>query len=348
MSTALAHSAPAAEVVWEQLGTTIVLRVTDRETLGVARAATRAELDAIDLACSRFRADSELSRLNAAAGRPTLVSDLLADAIAVALRAAALTDGAVDPTIGRAIEICGYDRDWPLLDRGLDAGVRAEVRAEIPAGVRTGLGAGVRAGAGAAAPVLVGRAHGDWRAIRVDQAGTLVSVPAPIKLDLGATAKAWAADRAARAAADAAGCGVLVAVGGDLAVEGPPPAQGWPVLVTDDHRASPSATGQRVNVAEGGLATSSVTVRRWRRGAREMHHIIDPASGAPAESPWRTVSVAAASCTDANIAATAAIVKGEAAIEWLEASGLPSRLVSTAGSVVCLNGWPAEQAEATA
>jgi FAD:protein FMN transferase len=170
-----------------------------------------------------------------------------------------------------------------------------------------------------------------------------VRLPAGISLDLGATAKAWAADRAAEAAARAGGCGALVAVGGDLATAGAAPEEGWPVLVTDDHRADPSAPGQRVRVAGGGLATSSVTVRRWRRDGREMHHIIDPSSGAPARSRWRTVSVAAGSCADANVAATAAIVKSGEAIDWLESTGLPARLVATDGATRRLGGWPAEE-----
>ena len=164
-------------------------------------------------------------------------------------------------------------------------------------------------------------------------------------LDLGATAKAWAADRGARAVWDAARCGVLVEPrrrhrhrrGGG---SGPP--GGWQIHVTDDHRSGPDAPGQTVAIADGGLATSSVAVRRWRRGGQTMHHIIDPSSGAPARGPWRTVSVAAADCTDANIAATAALVRGERAPAWLDALGLPARLVAHDGAVLRLGDWPLE------
>jgi FAD:protein FMN transferase len=168
-------------------------------------------------------------------------------------------------------------------------------------------------------------------------------VPRGVTLDLGATAKALAADRAAARAASAAGCGVLVGFGGDLAVAGPAPAGGWRVRVTDDHLAGPEAPGQVVAITDGGLATSSLAVRRWRRGGRWLHHIMDPATGAPAGAYWRTVSVAAGSCLDANAATTAAMVKGRTAADWLSRSALPARLVRLDGSLLTVAGWPADR-----
>ncbi len=156
-------------------------------------------------------------------------------------------------------------------------------------------------------------------------------IPAGVKLDLGATAKAWAADRASRAVYEATGCGVLVGLGGDMATAGPAPAQGWRIHVTDDHRAGPWAPGQTITIEGGGLATSSTTVRRWSHEGQAMHHIIDPSTGAPARSVWRTVSVAALDCADANIAATAAILRGPEAPAWLDGMGLPARLVGCEG-----------------
>jgi len=123
-------------------------------------------------------------------------------------------------------------------------------------------------------------------------------------------------------------------------VAGPPPARGWAVRITDDHAAGPDADGQTVLVQSGGLATSSTTVRRWARGGEDVHHVIDPRTGRPAAEVWRTVSVAAASCVDANIASTAAVIRGEAAPAWLESLGLPARLVLPEGSVVRVGGWP--------
>jgi thiamine biosynthesis lipoprotein len=288
-----------ASATWGALGTTAAVVVTDPRALAAARAAVEAELRAIDAACSRFRADSELSRLNRAAGRPVRLSPLLAEAVATALRAARLTRGAVDPTVGGAVIAAGYDRDFATLPPR--------------------------------APAAAVRVPG-WRVVRLGAGGT-IRMPAGVTLDLGATAKALAADRAARAAAAAAGCGVLVSLGGDLATAGP--ASRWRVRVTDDHGADEG--GEVVEIAGGGLATSSTTVRRWAGG----HHIVDPATGAPARATWRTVSVAAATCIDANVASTAAIVLGGAAPGWLAERRLPARLCARDGDVTRVAGWPA-------
>jgi thiamine biosynthesis lipoprotein len=294
---------------WEALGTTVSVAVSEARALGGARAAVESELTAIDLSCSRFRDDSELSRLNAMAGRPVPVGPLLIEAVLVALRAAELTDGAVDPTIGQALLLAGYDRDFA-------AGLREHV------------------------PRVLARRVPGWRGVSVDRALRRVTIPRGVRLDLGATAKALAADRAAAAAAEATGgVGVLVNLGGDIAVAGSAPSGGWPVQVADDHRAPAGAPGQSLTIHSGALATSSTTVRRW---GRTSHHIIDPQTGRPAESRWRTVSVAAGSCVDANTASTAAIVQGDDAPAWLEARGLPARLVDHHGDVLPVASWPEE------
>ena len=171
-------------------------------------------------------------------------------------------------------------------------------------------------------------------------------MPAGVRLDLGATAKALAADRAAEQAGAAAGCGVLVSLGGDMATAGEPPAAGWPVRVTDWHAAPLDADGQTVRLPGGALATSSTTVRRWARGGEQLHHVLDPRTGRPAAVVWRTVSVAAATCVDANIASTASVIRGERSPSWLESVGLPARLVRQDGSVVRAAGWPGEDQEA--
>ena len=144
-------------------------------------------------------------------------------------------------------------------------------------------------------------------------------MPAGVEIDLGATAKALAADRA-RAAVRATGAGVLVNLGGDLAVAGRRPADGWPVLVTDDHRSPVDGEGQTIAIR---AAASPPRARPCAAGARSRghHHIVDPRSGLPAAEVWRTVSVAAARCVDANTARTAAIVRGRDAPPWLEAAG---------------------------
>ena len=125
-------------------------------------------------------------------------------------------------------------------------------------------------------------------------------------------------------------------------MSGPAPAGGWRIRVTDDHRSDPSAPGQTVSIPSGGLATSSTAVRRWSHAGRTMHHIIDPATGEPARATWRTVSAAAASCADANIATTAALVRGAPALDWLAELGLPARLVAEDGRVQVVGDWPAQ------
>ena len=324
----------------------MVLRVTEPLWLPRASAILARELDAIDRACSRFRDDSDLTRVNAhAGGRPVPVAPLLVEALQVALRAAELTDGDVDPTVGAALVLAGYDRDFSLMQQRAGAkrsAGRGGIALRGPARARRGVGA-ADGGAPAhtpAPPTLIARRLSGHRTVELDAARSTVRVPSGILLDLGATAKAWAADRGARAVWAAARCGVLVSLGGDIATAGPAPAGGWRIHVTDDHRSGPDAPGQTVAIADGGLATSSVAVRRWQRGAQTMHHIIDPSSGAPARGPWRTVSVAAADCTDANIAATAALVRGRRAPAWLDALGLPARLVAHDGAVLRIGDWP--------
>ena len=313
---------------WEALGTSVVLQVTDPAALAAARLLVERELEAIDRACSRFRADSDLTRVNDAGGRPVRVDPLLIEAMGVALRAAELTDGDVDPTIGAALELAGYDRDWSLL-----APAREDAAPAAPPGENM---------EPAAPPLIRARVRAGWRTVELDPQRMTIRVPAPIRLDLGATAKAWAADRAAHAAAQATCVGVLLSLGGDIATCGAAPEGGWRVHVTDDHRSGPSAPGQTITITSGGLATSSTAVRRWSHEGATRHHIIDPGTQEPVARTWRTASVAAANCVDANIASTAALVRAADAPAWLKALGLPARLVDPAGRVRAVGDWPAE------
>jgi thiamine biosynthesis lipoprotein len=169
-----------------------------------------------------------------------------------------------------------------------------------------------------------------------------VLLPPGVTLDLGASAKAFAADRFAGRIAAETGAGALVSLGGDVAVAGPAPAGGWVIGVDDDHAVPPEQASSYVAVDAGGVASSGIRVRRWRLGATELHHIVDPRTGRPSRSPWSTVAVAAASCLDANAASTAAIVLGPAAPGWLAARSLPGRLVRLDGSVLTVGGWPSE------
>ena len=305
-------STTEASVSFPVFGTTGTLTVTRSDALAAACGLVDAQLAQIDLACSRFRADSELSRLNDARGAPTQVSKLFAEALRVALRAAELTGGGVDPTCGRALIELGYDRDFGNIN---------------PASIRM--------------PAVVAPVPG-WHRIGFDPDRRLVRLPAGILLDLGATAKAWAADLCAELVAGRLGCGVLVSLGGDVAAAGPAPDGGWQIRVTDDQAAPADEPAETVAIRSGGLATSSTIVRAWSRDGRTVHHIVNPVTGESAQSCWRTVSVAAATCVDANTASTAAIIRDARAPGWLEDAGLPARLVHIGGCVVRIAGWPGE------
>ena len=314
--TSPAAAEPAAHSDWQALGTQVRLVVTDPGRLPDGCSLLTADLAAVDAACSRFRADSELVTVNATApGRAdgVPISPLLAEAVAVALGAARQTGGDVDPTVGAAMAAAGYDRDFALIPQ-----------------------------AGPPRRLTVRQVPG-WRQVRLDADALRLWLPAAAQLDLGATAKAWAADRSAGRLAERLGCGVLVSLGGDIAVAGAAPRGGWRIRVQDvtgRPEDPPSGPAAVVSISAGGLATSSTAARRWRRGGDVIHHILDPRTGLPAAPVWRTVSVAAARCVAANTASTAAIIKGRSAVDWLAGHQLPSRLVTSDGVIVTVAGWP--------
>jgi thiamine biosynthesis lipoprotein len=291
------------------LGTTATVVTADEWALDSAADEVHRELADIDRTCSRFRDDSDLEKVNAAAGTWVRVDLLLIEAVEVALRAAHITGGLVDPTIGTPMRDVGYDRDFTEVIEG--------GRARIPSWI--------------AAP--------GWDLVEVRRDLASIRVAPGVRIDLGSTAKALAADRSSIRASVATGTGVLVGLGGDIAVAGPPPTDGWPVGIAEDHAGEP-APGETISIFSGGVATSSTTVRRWTQGGTSVHHILDPRSGRPANGIWRAVSVCAASCVDANIASTASIVAGERDPGWLERQGLPARLVRQDGTILRLGGWP--------
>lgn len=281
-----------AAAQWELWTTTVRVVVSDATALAEATALVRSVLADVEAAASRFRADSEVSRIGRSRATEHEVSPLLAAMVGAALGAAAATGGRVDPTIG------------------------------------TGL-----ARLGATAPALrastVRRAT--WRDVSLD--GTTLRLPAGTLLDLGATGKAYAADRAAELVAGTLGCGALVSLGGDIRATGS--AEPWTVLVRD--RAD--QPGSLVDLpGDGAVATSSSLHRTL--GPELAHHVIDPLTDRSVAKLWRTVSVAADSCVEANTWSTAALVAGADAPEVLDGTGLPARLVAADGSVRHLGGWP--------
>jgi len=296
------------------IGTTAVVAVTDASFAERSESILREELDAIDATCSRFRGDSELASLHKSGGRSIKVSPLLFEAIRVALEVAELTGGAVDPTVGRSLESLGYNRDFEEVLRD-DTALEAH---DPPPG---------------------------WQIVELDPMRRMVRVPEGVHLDLGASAKALVADRAAGRIADQSRCGVLVSVGGDVAVAGKAPEGGWPIGIAVDSSAPTRFVDQVVSIVSGGLASSSTAVRTWTRGTRRLHHIVDPATGEPAVPYWTLVSATGRTCVEANAASTASIVWGHGALEGLETLGQAARLLRFDGKVFTVNGWPEDSTD---
>ena len=286
------------------------MAVAEADALPAAMHLARDHAARVDEACSRFRADSELSRLNQQACGWVTVGPVLATALGAALWAAEASEGLVDPTVGGALVQAGYDRDFAAL---------------IPA---------------SAAPVG-NPARTSWRDIEFDLARSRARTPVGVSLDLGATAKALFADQAATQIAAVTGCGVLVSAGGDLAMAGPTPPGGWAVGVAEHHAGAPTSS---IVVEGGGIATSGTSARTWQRGQTLHHHVIDPRTGRSADTQWRTATVAAATALGANVAATASVVIGIGAPEWLSGRGLAALLVSRDGIEVRVGGWPDAEA----
>ena len=327
-TTASATASDAAHAVgteFRAIGATVRLLTTDPRALAPATDLLRRHLEALDLAASRFRLDSEVSRLAAAAAdgpAHLYASPVLAGSVRAALHAARITHGLVDPTVGAAVVVSGYDADIDV--------VRAR---RGPSGTATGTGT--------PAP--------GWRTVTIEPNG-LLTVPRGCLLDLGASAKAHAADVVADQLAAHLPGGFLVNLGGDIALSGDSPLDGWSVAVErpdpSDGHVGPAR--QVVVLASGqGIATSSTRLRTWPGADGEArHHIVDPRTGRTAPAHWAQVTCVAATALEANAASTAAVVLGADAPEWLTAHGIPARLERVDGSVVHTPGWPDPSEEA--
>jgi thiamine biosynthesis lipoprotein len=289
--------------VWPVWGTSARLVLTEPALLPIARILIDKELLAVEQACSRFLPDSEIRRAETAIS--VRVSPLLRELVATALLAAKRTAGAVDPTVGGCLEGLGYDRDLRLV-LAVDRIVAAEI---VPAP--------------------------GWRSVQLH--GDHLTVPPGVRLDLGATAKAWSADWCAQLIAEQLHCGVLIALGGDIATAGSGPSHCWQVLVQD----MAEDPADVISLPSGGaIATSSTRSRRWTADGATHHHIVDPRHGRSVSEHWRSVTVAAHTCVDANTMSTAALVQGTAAVEWLRDRGVPARLLDRDGTLTRLR-WPA-------
>lgn len=306
-----------AHTSWTVWGLDAVVTVTQPAVLAAAEGIVQATVAEIDEACSRFRDDSELATLQPGLGAGARVSPLLAMLVEGALDAARCTDGDVDPTLGRDLDALGYDRDIlsvQLFPQHDEPEILTPPDAQAfprPAG---------------------------WTRVGID--GRILTVPEDLRLDLGATAKAIAADRAASRVCSELGSGVMVSLGGDLATAGPGPDGGWQVIVQD----LDIDPAQQLTLVSGfGMATSSTQKRRWQHAGTQVHHILDPRFGVPAAPVWRSVTVAAPSCLEANAFTAAGIVRGFAAVDWFRDRGIAGRFVDQQGRTIATGGWPSEQ-----
>jgi thiamine biosynthesis lipoprotein len=301
------------------LGTYLFLCTRRAADLEPARRIAREILEDVDRTCSRFRADSDLSRANAEAGHWVRVDPVLVAAVTAACAAALQTGGLVHPLLGRTMVQLGYDRDLAELTPVTgDRAVMVPWPAETPD-------------------------PESWREIGLDPEGA-IRVPAGTALDLGSTGKAWAADVIATAYAEELGGSALVCLGGDLAIAAPD-GEPWSVAIST-RVGDPAET--TVGLDRGGLATSSTRVRRWARRGAAVHHLVDPRTGLPAPEVWRTVTATGPTCAAANTATTAAVVLGADAPGWLTARGVTARLGGARGEVVTTGGWPADEQRRTA
>jgi FAD:protein FMN transferase len=262
-------------------------------------------LDAVDESCNRFRDDSELSRLNESHGATVPISATLELALEAAFRAAEVTGDLIDPTVLPALLALGYDRDFDEL-QGESALEHVAVPAMGPS------------------------------SIHLDRDAHTVMLDPPCRLDLGASAKALVVDLIADDVAHSGG--VVVELGGDVAVRGEGPEGPWAIAVSDTLLLN--GREPRITLRHGGIATSSTATRTWRVGERTVNHIIDPRTGHCARGLYTTATVSASDCLLANAFATAALLWNEEASYHIAQAGWSARLVRRDGSLEFVGGWP--------
>lgn len=291
---------------WSDWSCAVTVTVVDEGDLEPAVRTVRSVMAEVEAAVSRFTSASDLARVNARAGRFVGVAPLTLSLVELGLDVAARTGGAVTPTVGAALRALGYDDDISLvMDRPAEPGRACK---PVPPAAD---------------------------AIHLDHDLGRIGVTRGTSLDLGATGKAYAVDEAVRRIGGLARAGVLVAIGGDLAVH-ETPTGGWTIAVCE----TAGAPAELVTIDAGALATSSVVGRRWAGG---RHHIVDPRTGACAAGPWRTATVWAPTVVEANLLSTWALVDAEEARRALAVERCPARLVTSAGEVERHHGWPAPE-----
>ena len=272
----------------------------DSDDSGASEALTQVPVwfEEWEASLSRFRAESELSALNRAAGRRVPVSETLWQALQESIRAARDSGGLVTPTVLDAVMAAGYDRSFEVI----------QSQPQIHGG-----------GAHPAEDWAISHHVGDWQAIEMDARAHTVRLPTGMHLDFGGVAKGWAADQAARRFSEMAPA--LVDAGGDIAISAPRAnGERWPIAVADPFK--DEADLELLMIDQGGVATSGRDYRRWLRDAKWQHHIVDPRTGAPAETDILTATVIAPTVAQAETAAKALLILGsQAGLPWIETRG---------------------------
>lgn len=265
-------------------------------------------IEVMDRTCNRFRPDSEISRLNNSQGEVEVSTDL-AMALVAARRAYELSEGLCDPTVLTSLETLGYDRDYDTIGLIDDADLNLR---PVPGFV----------------------------SLAFDEGARVVHMTPHSRIDLGASAKALVTDLVSADVAPHSG--VVVEVGGDVSARGRGHDGPWVIGIAS----TLTITGDepRITLENGAIATSSNSVRTWRRGHQVVGHIIDPRTGASAVTPFASASVIDADCVSANAFATAALLWGEDAAWHIAQAGRSARLVRLDGSVELVGAWPRGEA----
>lgn len=296
------------------MGTEISLLLPERGGTDGARAVQEV-FSTWEQTLSRFLPESELSYVNQHAGEPVVVSPLLFGVLSNALIAAHVTHGRFDPTLREQIVQIGYDRTFDALPGDIPVASHAA------------------------------RAGGGWREIVIERSRRRVTLPPGVGLDFGGIAKGMAVDAAVARLRQMGIRQALVNAGGDLAVLGQAPAGGdggdsWPIAVEGKE------TNWTVPLHHGAMATSGIGRRHWRQGGEPRHHLIDPLTGEPVRNDLWSVTVVAARCELAEVAAKAAFVAGiREGTALLGEYGLAGLFVRRDGSWAPVGAWPTRDME---
>jgi len=232
---------------------------------------------------TRFSEDSELSRLNRAAGTWFRVSPDMLAVIMLAREYVDLTRGLFDPTILPDLLRAGYDRSMDI--------IRAEGVSSVPS--------------------AFSRERTQLNGIVIRPEESLIYIVPGVSLDLGGIAKGWIAEQAASILAEFSPV-CAVDAGGDMYLNGLPTGKnGWPVALEAPQNIGETLT--IMNIPSGGVATSSVAKRTWKQGVKQRHHLIDPRTGEPAETDWVSVTVIAAHTHLCEVFAKALLIAGSQA-----------------------------------